>query len=109
MWSIFCEANSSDLQVKYDYFLKILDTECNIGFVAPLVDTCSTCSLLKHWIAQAKTKKEKNELQQQLTYQELRAGVFCKRLQEDKDDELTLSYDCQKNLVLPKVPDQSAY
>lgn len=22
---------------------------------------------------------------------------------------LTLSYDCQKNLVLPKVPDQSAY
>ncbi|KAJ8880887.1 hypothetical protein PR048_017360 [Dryococelus australis] len=98
MWSIVCEANySSDLQVKYEYYLKIFDTEFNIRFSTTLVNTCSTVSSLKHMTAHAKIKKrEKDELQQQLTYHELRDGVFYKCLQEDKDDELTLIYHCQK-------------
>ncbi|KAJ8888732.1 hypothetical protein PR048_008224 [Dryococelus australis] len=38
-----------------------------------------------------------------------RADVFYKRLKEDAESALTFSYDCRKNLVLPKFPDQAAY
>lgn len=38
-----------------------------------------------------------------------RADAFFKLLGEVRDDLMTFSYNCQKNLVNPKVPDQAAY
>lgn len=106
---MFCETHSNELQVKYDYYLKIFNIKFNIGFGAPSVDTCSICSAFEHRIARETRKPEKDALQHHMTTHKLRAGVFYKRLQEDKDGELTLSYDCEKSLVLLKVPNQAAY
>lgn len=39
----------------------------------------------------------------------LRAQAFFKLLREKEGQMITFSFDCQKNLVLPKVPDQSCY
>nr|CAH7752419.1 unnamed protein product [Callosobruchus chinensis] len=41
----------------------------------------------------------------------IRANSFYQLLKESQDDVdvVTFSFDCQKNLALPKVPDQSAY
>lgn len=39
----------------------------------------------------------------------LRGKAFYNKLREEKDDMVTLSFDCQKNLVNPKVQDQVAY
>lgn len=39
----------------------------------------------------------------------LKAKAFYELIRERKDDLLIFSFDCQKNQVLPKVPDQSAY
>lgn len=39
----------------------------------------------------------------------LRPESFYNYLRETRYSLLTLSFDCQKKLVLPKVPDQSAY
>lgn len=38
-----------------------------------------------------------------------RADCFFTQLKTQNEDEITLSFDCQKNLVLPKIPDQAAY
>lgn len=39
----------------------------------------------------------------------LRAKAFYNLLKDDKEDLLILSFDCQKNLPMPKVPDQITY
>lgn len=39
----------------------------------------------------------------------LRAKAFFKLLQKEEENEILLSFDCQKNLPLPKIPDQSVY
>ncbi|CAG5001798.1 unnamed protein product [Parnassius apollo] len=39
----------------------------------------------------------------------LRFKAFYEILQEQRSDLLTISFECQKNLGQPKVPDQSAY
>nr|CAI5831169.1 unnamed protein product [Callosobruchus analis] len=53
------------------------------------------------------TNKANLEAQQRL--HKLRAKTLYALLQEERDDLVTFSFDCQKNLVLPKFPDQSAY
>lgn len=39
----------------------------------------------------------------------LRAKAFFNYLKEEKEGLLTLSFDCQKNLPMPKIPDQATY
>ena len=39
----------------------------------------------------------------------LKAKAFYNLLREKKENLIIFSFDCQKNMVLPKVPDQTAY
>ncbi|XP_045763554.1 uncharacterized protein LOC123866193 isoform X1 [Maniola jurtina] len=45
----------------------------------------------------------------ELRLHKLKAKCFHRFLKEYDPSRLTISFDCQKNQVLPKVPDQSAY
>lgn len=45
----------------------------------------------------------------ELRIHKLKAKSFYEYLREQKESMLTLSFDCQKNQVLPKIPDQIAY
>ena len=105
MWSMYKEENPEEFHVEYDYYRTVFNDNFNIGFGTPYVDKCSTCSSLENRIAGQKRHSERHELQLQLKVHKLRSNQFYKKLQEEIDGQLTLSYDCQKNLVLPKVPD----
>lgn len=39
----------------------------------------------------------------------LKAKAFYNLLQTNEENVITMSFDCQKNMMLPKLPDQSAY
>lgn len=107
LWSLFTVAYP-DLVVAYDYHRSVFCENFNIGFGSPAVDKCSTCTSLESRINVA-TGQEKKELIVQMNAHKARSNVFFEKLRQDNESELTLSYDCQKNLVLPKVPDQAAY
>ncbi|KAJ8889609.1 hypothetical protein PR048_009109 [Dryococelus australis] len=49
MWDMLCKTHS-DLKVTYDYYRTIFCEKFNIGFGAPYVDTCSTCSAIEKFI-----------------------------------------------------------
>lgn len=95
--------------MKESYFRHIFCTEFNIGFGTPSTDACSTCISLAEKIKHSDCITKKNELKIEPILHKLKANAFYSKLKEDKNDLLIVSFDCQKNQPLPRVPDQSAY
>lgn len=108
LYKMFKDENPQS-PVKQSYFRHIFNREFNLGFGTPTTDVCSTCIELNERIKQENDRVKKNELMTALRVQKLRAKAFFKMLQEQKDDMITFSFDCQKNSPLPRIPDQSAY
>ena len=52
---------------------------------------------------------KRNELVIQKRLHSLKYKAFYRILKEDSQDTKTISFGCQKNQPLPKLPDQSAY
>lgn len=112
LWKLYndCMDNNEELKVKECFFRDYFNKNFNIGFGTPKTDLCSTCLQYKTNIKQhalGTAERENFEAQQKL--HKLRANAFYQILQEERDDLVTFSFDCQKNLALPKLPDQSAY
>lgn len=106
---MFNESITNELQVKESYFRQVFSTNFNIGFSAPSVDECSTCLELQQRMNIEKDETEKSELTFKLMLHKKQAKCFFDHLKEKPDDCIIVSFDCQKNLVLPKVSDQIAY
>lgn len=98
-----------ELRVKRSYFRKIFNSKFNIGFKTPGTDKCSTCSMYDEQIKFAKNHAKKEEFMRKKRVHKLRSKAFYKLLKQTAPELLTMSFDCQKNQVLPKVPDQAAY
>lgn len=98
-------------KVTYQFFRKIFLYKFNISFKTPATDACSTCLQLKNEIQQAgHGSQKKSDLMIQLRVHILKSKAFYSHLHETETNNILLfSYDCQKNLVLPRVPDQAAY
>ncbi|XP_046684389.1 uncharacterized protein LOC124370144 [Homalodisca vitripennis] len=110
MWKMYIEQHpTEELKCEYDFFRLVFSENFNIGFDAPYTDKCSTCTRLECELATEKDAGKRETLKLNLKAHKVRADKFYKLLQENNDKELILSYDCQKNLVLPKIPDQAAY
>ncbi|KAJ8889225.1 hypothetical protein PR048_008723 [Dryococelus australis] len=107
MWFMYTEHNTKDLHVQYDYYRTIFNEEFNIGFGSPCVDKCSTCCQLESKISAERSKPEKTNLTLQLKANKKGAEVFYQKLHEEIESNITFSYDCEKNLALPKIPDQA--
>ncbi|CAH2102300.1 unnamed protein product [Euphydryas editha] len=90
-------------------FRLVFNTSFNIGFGSPRQNMCSTCLQLQERIKIEKSDATKIKLMTQLRIHKLRAKAFTKYLKEERDDLFTISFDCQKNLPLPKIPDQAVY
>lgn len=60
-------------------------------------------------IKHEKDDSKKNDLIIQKRVHDLRAKAFYSLFKEEKEELLIMSFDCQKNQPMPKVPDQSAY
>lgn len=97
------------IPVKQSYFRHIFNSEYNLGFGTPRTDVCSTCLELGEKIKFTVDGEEKQTLMAQKRVHKLRAEAFFQLLRENKSNMLVLSYDCQKNQPLPKVPDQATY
>lgn len=110
LWKMYNNVDRPEDQlVKESYFRKIFNTEFNIGFKAPSMDECSTCIEFDHRIAIEKDEEVKKELQFKRTFHRKQGDAFFEYLRKKPDDVFILSFDCQKNLVLPKITDQIAY
>lgn len=110
MWRMYDkETDDESLKVKDSFFRRIFRTKFNIGFGSPRTDACSTCISLHERIRHEKQVDLKQNLIAQKRLHKLKAKAFYNLLKEKRDDLLIVSFDCQKNQVLPKVPDQSAY
>ncbi|KAK5648202.1 hypothetical protein RI129_003094 [Pyrocoelia pectoralis] len=103
-----CDLNFKKLFDQYvQKFRKYVNANYNIAFGTPQTDCCSTCLRTQE---QLKTKTS-NEVRQTLTTAHrvhiMKAKAFFKLLKYPKT--ATFSFDCQKNLALPRLPDQAAY
>lgn len=108
MWKMFNKDVAEDLKVKQSFFRKIFNTNYNLGFGSPRVDVCSKCLELTEKIKVA-TDQERPQLMINKRVHKLKAKAFFNLLQEERTGLLIMSFDCQKNMTLPKVPDQRAY
>lgn len=98
-----------DLQVRRSFFRNIFNRNYNVGFGTPVTDACSRCIELTEQIKHTTNVADKSRLLIDKRVHKLRANAFYALLKENKEDVLTLSYDCQKNLPIPKTPDQITY
>ncbi|CAH2004439.1 unnamed protein product [Acanthoscelides obtectus] len=83
----------------------------NVGFGTPKTDMCSTCLQFQDQIKKSLDINTKNRLMAQQRAHKIRAKCFYELLKEVHADNevVTFSFDCQKNLALPKIADQAAY
>lgn len=110
LWKEYNRSAPLDLQVKYSYFLQIFNYDFNISFKSPATDACSQCIRFKSQIKEMPSGPKKVDVMAQYTLHKQKANAFYSMLkQEEGPSVLKLTFDCQKNLVLPRVPDQSAY
>lgn len=103
------QAAPESMNVKASYFRRIFNTHFNIGFGSPRTDVCSTCLQLEEQIKHEKNENKKNELMINKRVHKLRARAFYDLLKENYEYLLILSFDCQKNQPMPKIPDQITY
>lgn len=108
LWLMYNDHNRN-LPVKQSFFRNIFNTKYNAGFGSPLKDTCSRCSELNFKIKKETDERTKQELITTKRFHSLQAKAFYDLLRSDDKEILTISFDCQKNNPLPKLPDQAAY
>lgn len=109
LWKMYNNTMGRDLQVKESFFRYFLVRKYNFGFGTPKTDICSTCLLFKEKFKKTFDANIKNQLMIQQRVHKLRANSFYEFLQREDPEIEIFSFDCQKNLALPKIPDQSAY
>lgn len=109
MFKMYNDQSGPGMSVTHSFFRKVFNRNFNIGFGTPRKDVCSTCLQLQEQIKHEKCTAKKQKLMIDLRIHKLRAKAFFEKLREERDDLITVSFDCQKNLPLPKVPDQSTY
>lgn len=108
MWVMYQNENNEQL-VKKSYFRKMFNTQYNLGFGSPRTDVCSTCLQLTEKIKSCRDENLKASLMTEKRVHKMRAQAYFALLREKEDGVEVFSFDCQKNQVLPKVPDQQAY
>lgn len=109
MYSMYNDQALPGYSVTVSYFRKVFNTSFNIGFGAIRQDVCSTCLQLTENIKVEKDTTKKQELMTKKRIHKLRAKAFFNQIKEEKEGLLTISFDCQKNLPMPKIPDQATY
>ncbi|CAH2088921.1 unnamed protein product [Euphydryas editha] len=80
----------------------------NLGFGSPRTDACSRCIELNEKVKTADLNLKQEYIVQKRIHT-LKAKAFYNLLQTNEEHVITLSFDCQKNMMLDTLPDQSAY
>ncbi|CAF4944053.1 unnamed protein product [Pieris macdunnoughi] len=107
LWQMYNEQAVNT--VKQCYFRRIFTIQYNIGFGNPRTDVCSKCTELEEQIKNEKNESVKAKYMIEKTIHKRKAKFFYQLLNQRQDGMITLSFNCQKNQVLPKLPDQITY
>lgn len=97
------------MHVKLSYFRKYVNANYNIAFGTPMTDCCSTCLRTKEQLKVATSSDVRQKLVTEHRVHIAKAHAFFKLLKTPKLNTTYFSFDCQKNLALPRLPDQAAY
>ncbi|CAH4033036.1 unnamed protein product [Pieris brassicae] len=110
LWKMYEEqiASTPYLKVKQSFFRQIFNRKYNVSFGSPLKDTCSRCFELKRKIESTNGQEKQIHITQKRLHS-LKAKAFYDLLKKEEHDTISMSFDCQKNSALPKLPDQAAY
>lgn len=108
LYKMFCQQNQQH-PVKLSYFRTYVNQNYNLSFGTVLTDACSTCLRAKELVKKANSEKEKLKVITEQRIHTLRSKAFYSLLKNGSNNVQILSFDCQKNLSLPKLPDQAAY
>lgn len=106
---MYNESVDGKLQVKECFFRNYVNSQYNIGFGTPQTDMCSDCLKTKEKLKTEANSDVRKELMLANRVHKLKAQAFYWYLKTDGNNIQCFSFDCQKNLSLPKLADQSAY
>lgn len=109
LYKLYSSSAEDHLKIKESYFRKFVNRNYNLGFGTPKTDVCSVCLNFKEEIKKEKDETLKTNLITTQRVHKLKANAFFAMLKEEKDNVINYSFDCQKNLALPRLPDSSAY
>lgn len=110
LWRMYnSDTAQEDLKVKEPYFRYIFNRFYNLRFGSPRVDVCSVCLQLAEQLKSCRDEELKATLITEKRVHKLKSEAFYNHIKDDRQDLLILSFDCQKNQPLPKLPDQSTY
>ncbi|CAH1982169.1 unnamed protein product [Acanthoscelides obtectus] len=110
LYQMYLNSALDNVMVKEPFFRREFCTKYNIGFGSPRTDVCSTCIQISEKIKQViDDPPTKAALMAQKTVHKLKVQAFFALLKEEYPEMIMLSFECQKNLPLPKLPDQEAY
>jgi hypothetical protein len=98
-----------ELRVKSGFFRRILNLKYSFGSGHSRTDLCSRCLELTAKIQTEMDPVKKPNLVAANRFNVLRAKAFFDLVKEQRSDLVTLSFDCQMNLPLPKLRDQMVY
>lgn len=97
------------LKVKRGFFRTVVNRNYSLGFGSPRTDVCSTCSQLLEKIKLETDSTKRQSLTVEKRVHTLKAKAFFALVKEESPDLKTLSFDCENNMPLPKIQDQSTY
>jgi hypothetical protein len=103
------EESPMELRVKSGFFRGIFNLKYNQGFGHPRTDVCARCLELTAKIQKERESAKQSNLVATKRLHVVRAKTFFDLVKEQEPDLITISFDCQKNLHLPKLPYQMIY
>lgn len=106
---MYNESVDGQLKVKECFFRNYVNNHYNIGFGTPLTDMCSDCLKTQEKLKTEENQSIRKELMLANRVHKLKAQAFYWYLKMECNNIQCFSFDCQKNLALPKLADQSAY
>lgn len=109
LWRMYNDQAENEIKVKSSYFRNLFRKKYNLGFGTPRTDVCSQCLQFAEKLKTETDTSIRNDLIITHRVHKLKAKAFFDFVKEEAPNMLTLSFDCEKNLCLPKTPDQSAY
>lgn len=95
--------DSPEVHVKESFFRNVFNRNYNLGFGTPRVDVCSTCLELAEKLKVC-NPEERATLIIEKTVHKLKYEAFYELLRDNDEKILILSFDCQKNQPITKLP-----
>ncbi|KAK4871722.1 hypothetical protein RN001_015846 [Aquatica leii] len=109
LWNIYNVQAENKLEARHCYFRRYFNTHYNVGFGTPQTDLCSKCLQFKENIKHCTDPTLKLELITNHKIHKLQAKSFYEMLKRDDPETAVFSFDYEKNIPLPELPDQQAY